>query len=211
MPKQTFFNLPEEKREKIIRAAIEEFSLHGYAKTSINSIAERAEIAKGSIYQYFEDKKDFYLYQVKFVKESYMTHRTGFVGDFRNQPFRTTLLRTMLFFREFQEIYPGQVRFYFAMVGDTSIPFDEEIGEIMTEPSLSYMREIIDVAVERGELRPDLDMDMLVFDLIVLITAFQQATVSPAMGEYYGIVGKDRKALERNADRLLDIVFNGIE
>jgi AcrR family transcriptional regulator len=210
MPKQTFFNLPDEKRAKIIDAAIEEFAANGYAQTSINSIVERAEIAKGSIYQYFEDKKDFYIFLVSFVKEFYMTHRAEFVGDVATQPFREILLRTMLFFREFQEKYPAQVRFYFAMVGDTSIPFDEEISRIMTEPSLDYMRGIIKIAQKRGEIRPEIDMDMLVFDLVVLITGFQQATVSPAMGDYYGIDGEREKVLRENAESLLDIVFYGI-
>lgn len=211
MPKQTFFNLPDEKRGKIIDAAIQEFAANGYAQTSINSIVERAEIAKGSIYQYFDDKKDFYLYLVSFVKESYMSHRADFVGNVSEQPFRETLLRTMLFFREFQEKYPAQVHFYFAMVGDTSIPFDNEISRIMTEPSLSYMREIIERAQERGEIRSDIDLDMVVFDLVVLITGFQQATVSPAMGDYYGIDGKSRESLKQHANSILDIVFEGLE
>lgn len=210
MPKQTFFNLPDEKRAKIIDAAIEKFAANGYAQTSINSIVERAEIAKGSIYQYFEDKKDFYLYLVAYVKDFYMTHRAEFVGDVAKQHFRETLHRTMLFFREFQEKYPAQVRFYFAMVGDTSIPFDEEISSIMTEPSLEYMCGIIRIAQERGEIRSDIDMEMLVFDLVVLITGFQQASVSPAMGDYYGIDGAKEKALRENADSILDIVFYGI-
>ncbi len=210
MPKQTFFNLPDEKRGKIIGAAIEEFAVNGYAQTSINSIVERAEIAKGSIYQYFEDKKDFYLYLVSFVKESYMSHRAKFVGNVATQPFRETLLRTMLFFREFQEKYPAQVHFYFAMVGDTSIPFDEEISRIMTEPSLDYMREIIKRAQADGQIREDVDIDMLVFDLVVLITGFQQATVSRAMGDYYDIDGRDVETLRENANSLLDIVFDGI-
>ncbi len=210
MPKQTFFNLPDEKRKKIIDAAIEEFAANGYAQTSINSIVDRADIAKGSIYQYFDDKKDFYLYLVSYVKESYMSHRAEFVGNVAKQPFRETLLRTMLFFREFQENYPAQVHFYFAMVGDTSIPFDNEISRIMTEPSLNYMREIIKKAQQRGEIRADIDMDMVVFELVVLITGFQQATVSPAMGDYYGIDGESRKSLEEHANGILDIVFEGL-
>jgi len=210
MPKQTFFNLLDEKRQKIIDVAIEEFAVNGYAQTSINSIVERADIAKGSIYQYFNDKKDFYLYLVTYVKESYMTQRADFVGDVREQSLRETLLRTMLFFREFQENYPAQVHFYFAMVGDTSIPFDDEISHIMTEPSLDYMRDIIETAQARAEVRPDIDKDMLVFNLVVLITGFQQATVSPAMGDYYGIDGSDVKKLRANAESLLDIAFNGI-
>lgn len=60
MPKQTFFNLPDDKRERIAELAVEEFSERPYAKASISRIVERAGIAKGSFYQYFEDKLDLY-------------------------------------------------------------------------------------------------------------------------------------------------------
>ena len=210
MPKRTFFNLPDEKRQKIIDVAIEEFAANGYAGTSINSIVSRLDIAKGSIYQYFDNKKDFYLYLVKFVKESYMEHRAEFVGNLEKQPVMDILHKTMLSFRDFRENFPIRVSFYFTMVGDTSIPFVEEISRIMTEPSLKYMRGIIDSAIKRGELREDIDIDMLVFDLVMLITAFQQATVNPVMARYYNIDTKSKKSVSVAAERLLDIVFKGI-
>ena len=60
MPKPTFLNLPEDKRERIVDLAIEEFSDKPYAQASISNIVARAGIAKGSFYQYFEDKLDLY-------------------------------------------------------------------------------------------------------------------------------------------------------
>src|SRR5678815_4721000 len=60
MPKPTFLNLPEDKRERIVELAIEEFSDKPYAQASISNIVARAGIAKGSFYQYFEDKLDLY-------------------------------------------------------------------------------------------------------------------------------------------------------
>lgn len=60
MPKQTFLNLPDEKRQRIIECALDEFAERGYEKSSINRIVKEAGIAKGSFYQYFEDKFDLY-------------------------------------------------------------------------------------------------------------------------------------------------------
>lgn len=64
MPKNTFFKLPKDKIDKIVEAAIDEFEEYSYENASINRIVESAEIAKGSFYQYFEDKKDLYRYIV---------------------------------------------------------------------------------------------------------------------------------------------------
>lgn len=62
MPKQTFFNLPREKREVILEAARQEFSERVLQEASIANIIKRAEIPRGSFYQYFEDKDDLFLY-----------------------------------------------------------------------------------------------------------------------------------------------------
>ncbi len=69
MPKTTFFNLPEEKRRQILDLAIEEFAANDYKNASISNIVARAGIAKGSLYQYFEDKRDLYLYLIELAGE----------------------------------------------------------------------------------------------------------------------------------------------
>ena len=47
MPKITFFNLNIEKREKIKRAIINEFSKNTISKASISNIVEEAQIPRG--------------------------------------------------------------------------------------------------------------------------------------------------------------------
>ncbi len=53
MPQATFFNLPEEKRQKILECALDEFAAHDYDSASVSKIVAKAGIAKGSLYQYF--------------------------------------------------------------------------------------------------------------------------------------------------------------
>lgn len=62
MPTSTFFNLPPPKREKLLQAAVAEFSRKPYAEVSINRIIRAAEIPRGSFYQYFADKRDLFRY-----------------------------------------------------------------------------------------------------------------------------------------------------
>ena len=58
MPKSTFYNLNNEKREKIEKALKNEFTRNTFEKASISNIIEEAQIPRGSFYQYFEDKED---------------------------------------------------------------------------------------------------------------------------------------------------------
>lgn len=62
MPTSTFFNLPPPKRDRLLRAAVEEFSQKSFHDVSINQIIQSAEIPRGSFYQYFADKTDLFRY-----------------------------------------------------------------------------------------------------------------------------------------------------
>ena len=62
MPSSTFFRLPEEKRQRLLDAAWEEFSRVSFADASINQIIHAASISRGSFYMYFTDKADLFRY-----------------------------------------------------------------------------------------------------------------------------------------------------
>lgn len=62
MPKQTFFNLQQDKRKKLIESAEIEFTRVPLFEASIANIIKMAGISRGSFYQYFEDKDDLYFY-----------------------------------------------------------------------------------------------------------------------------------------------------
>lgn len=70
MPTDTFLKLPEEKRKKIIDAGKYEFSRVSLEEASIKNIAENAEIARGSFYQYFTSKEDLLSYILEINRET---------------------------------------------------------------------------------------------------------------------------------------------
>lgn len=68
MPKETFYHLKEEKREKIEKALEKEFGRTSFEKASVSNIIEEAKIPRGSFYQYFEDKED----AIRYIMQKYM-------------------------------------------------------------------------------------------------------------------------------------------
>ncbi|MDR2179552.1 MAG: TetR/AcrR family transcriptional regulator [Synergistaceae bacterium] len=62
MPTQTFYNLPVEKQERILQAAIEEFGQRNVQEANLANIVSAANISRGSLYQYFPNKEDMYVY-----------------------------------------------------------------------------------------------------------------------------------------------------
>ncbi|MDD2431200.1 MAG: TetR/AcrR family transcriptional regulator [Firmicutes bacterium] len=90
VPKPTFLNLNEKKRQKFIDVALQEFADYEYRAASLNRIVAGADIAKGSIYQYFENKRDLYEYLVLYAaKEKYLFIALHLSED-------ATLLKTVL-------------------------------------------------------------------------------------------------------------------
>lgn len=59
---EKFKNLPAEKQNTIIDAALLSFGTNGYKKTSINDIAAAAGISKAMVFHYFGTKKELYFY-----------------------------------------------------------------------------------------------------------------------------------------------------
>lgn len=68
MPTNTFYNLPEDKRNKVIEAAIDEFIRAENGEIIVKNIINQAGIPRGSFYQYFETKEDL----VDYIMESHM-------------------------------------------------------------------------------------------------------------------------------------------
>lgn len=54
-----------ERPTLILQAALEEFSLNGFAATRLDDVAARAEITKGTIYVYFPSKEDLFIATLK--------------------------------------------------------------------------------------------------------------------------------------------------
>jgi AcrR family transcriptional regulator len=48
------------RREAILTAALDEFSMRGFEATRIDDVAKRAGVAKGTIYLYFRDKESLF-------------------------------------------------------------------------------------------------------------------------------------------------------
>ena len=57
----------EERKEKILRTALDVFSKEGYHDSNLSLIAEETGISRPTIYQYFHDKDEIYYYAVKLV------------------------------------------------------------------------------------------------------------------------------------------------
>lgn len=103
IPTQTFINLAKEKQDRIIDAAVTEFSLRRFQEAKLSEIIKNAKIPRGSFYQYFTDKKDIYLYIFDLIGQKKLEYMTD---DLKNP-------MNLAFFDLFRELYKVGLRFAF--------------------------------------------------------------------------------------------------
>jgi AcrR family transcriptional regulator len=161
MPKQTFFNLPEEKRETIINAAVDEFAQYGLENASTNRIVENSGISKGSFYQYFEDKQDVFMYLLTVLEREKMEYFKG-----KHPP--SVNMDTFEYFRwmikagmEFNSAYPRMTQAVSRVLLGEGLYYGKNFADYRqkTTQALSMM---IQQAIERGEVDPSVDVELAV-------------------------------------------------
>lgn len=176
MPKETFYNLPTIKKERIEEAAIREFREYSFDASSINRIVENSDISKGSFYQYFEDKKDLYKHIMSIIVEK----KLEYMSPTMMNPFEYD------FFTLLREIYKSGLSFAMEnpelleignkLLADTANPIFAEIMKDNKEKADEVFELLLNNAVKRGEIRKGLDLKMISY----LIT-----NLNIAISDYY--------------------------
>jgi AcrR family transcriptional regulator len=157
-----------ERREAILAAALEEFSARGFAATRLDDVAQRAGVAKGTIYLYFRDKESLF-------QELVRAMLSPLVGVIEAAPLRDLPIRAvaeMIIDVFVNDIYGTRRKdvIRLTLAEGPRFPkiaefyYREVIGRV-----LPVMRALLTRAVERGELDHD------------ALARFPQLLVAPAL------------------------------
>ncbi|MBM7605929.1 AcrR family transcriptional regulator [Metabacillus crassostreae] len=205
MPTQTFSNLPEDKKNQVIEAAVDEFFDKGYEKMSISKMISKAKIPRGSFYQYFEDKDDLYKYIIIEIignrKSHYSTQLTGKIDEMKFIPFIRALFIIGL------DFYKNEPKLAVIATDFLTIRNQElkrEIEGNSQKASQQFFMSTIENRKRTGEISEEIDSEMLIY----LIN-----TINATFANYFlehRELGFDNTELINYIDRLLFILQNGI-
>ena len=203
MPKDTFLNLPEEKRNAITQAAIREFEYHSYDQASVNRIVEEAGIPKGSMYQYFSHKKDLYKYILSLIVEAKMQYLTPVMTNPFAHPIEVVLRDMFASGLRFAKEHPHYMRIGNKFIQDKTHPIYLEVMADNQNRAEQVYEMLLAQAVQRGELRKDLDIHF---------TAHLIFSLSNNLVEYNPDPHQDRwlDTMYESLEKLLDVLFLGI-
>jgi len=170
MPKDTFFNLPQDKRQRILNIAVAEFASNPYDVASISDIVRKAGIAKGSFYQYFEDKKDLYHTLIEYATEEKRALLEKLPvpdvnGDLFSY-FRYQFLANVIF----EVHHPRLAQIIFRAFVE-EVPFPEMTEELRRRGTTQFFKQLISQGILHGDVAHWVDPDMAAF---MLETVFYQ-------------------------------------
>lgn len=174
MPKGTFARLKEEKKQLIRRAFLKEFSSNSYDDTSISLVVKKIGIAKGSIYQYFEDKQDLFEHLINEgsrIKDGYLLE--VFREDYSDfwQYFRALYEKRV----QFDLDYPVESNFLYNLNNHLK----SVIGKINANAYFADQRKWME-----GLIQTEVDNSLFRTDVQVRSMAFLLFTVNRSIGDY---------------------------
>jgi len=207
-----FNNLSEEKRETIIKSAIEEFSQNGFYKASTDKIAYSANIAKGSLFHYFKNKKNLYLYIVKYCMD--------FIGDKVKKEANNIKVNDFYERMKLIAIFKQNIfvtyEFHTKIILDSFSNRDEEIKEdmqILTNEyyadGIQFMEDYILKYMDAEYLRDGITTQNALF----MTTTMFEALGNKYMNIYKSALSQNDKAIKEvfdEFDRYIDIMKYGL-
>ena len=167
-----FEQLPQEKQSRIVNASISEFAEKDYETASMNTVVSQAGISKGSLFNYFKTKSVLYdhiyklaLGEVKSYLRKVRDETAGFSFDKR-------LSKIVDSGVQFITEHPRLAKIYFRLIYSADSPNREKIVSELQKLSNDYLGEIIQDAMDRNELNPNLDKGQAVFFLDSVLNRF---------------------------------------
>lgn len=161
MPKETFLSLPKEKRELIKEVAIDEFYEKGYEKASISHIVEKAGIAKGSFYQYFNNLEDLYRYILIDASTIKALMLESLLKETSDLNFYDALKKVLMSSVSFFKSYPKLARIIEDYLKSSNEKLLNEIPKSSVQISYPLVKRLLLRAQEKNEIRTDMDVDFI--------------------------------------------------
>jgi AcrR family transcriptional regulator len=191
-----------ERPQEILEAAFHEFSRNGYAVTTLDQIAERAGVTKGTIYVYFENKEHLFISMVReLMKATLDTVHDMFE---RHEGSTAELLRAQFGFIYQHVVEDKRRREVVRMLIAEASRFPalaDRYHEEIHRPCLELLNKAIQRGMDRGEIRRSAASE---YPLVIMAPI--------ALVDLWMMMFGDRHPLDLKSyfNAHLDLVLNGL-
>ena len=205
---EKFQNLDEEKKQRIIKAAIEEFVENGYIGASTNNIVKNAEISKGSLFNYFDNKEKLFIYLFNYTIGKVINN----FQNVRENLKEVGLLEGIKLFIDsnikFFTTYPKE--FQFLAKGMTNSP--EPLRSELLKTKRELQKNVIEYLVQNSsgtKFRNDVAKEKISFFILTLLDNMSNIYIEKYSGNIELLLA-DKKNREEDIREYLELVKFGV-
>jgi AcrR family transcriptional regulator len=165
------------KRSRIVAAAMQHFAENGYHAARVGDIAATLGIAKGSIFQHFGSKDGLFFEVYKRAVRSFSKYLDA-PADARAAGFFNVLHYWLI--RTEHLLHEDWIPYRVSLLGNygTDLALKREINRFLIAEDPYGTVAFVRFGLERGELRKDMDVEMIVSILDWTMERFQDALLT---------------------------------
>lgn len=200
----------EAKRSRIIEAATQHFAEHGYHEARVGDIAIELGIAKGSIFQHFGSKDGLFFEVYKRSVRSFAKYLDA-PAEVRAAGFFEVLRYWLV--RAENLVHEDWIPYRISLLGNygTDFVLKREINRFLISEDPYGTVTFVRFGWERGELRNDMDIEMIVSIIDWMMERFQDALLTAELDP--GLFPKQGELAEKKEARIqqfLDVLRRAI-
>jgi TetR/AcrR family transcriptional regulator len=208
MELEKFEKINNEKKEKIIKSAIKEFIEEGFTGASTNTIVKNAGISKGSLFNYFENKENLYIYLVKINMEKLLSNFKEKQKEIKSLKFFEGLKFFIYLNIDFFTKHPETFKF----LAKALINSPPEIRENIQQAKRNIQAKVIEYLVENcppNFFIEGINIEALKNMLGILLDVISNKYIEKYDGDIKLLISSTKKR-EKEIDEYLEILKYGI-
>ncbi|PYX86910.1 MAG: hypothetical protein DMG68_13670 [Acidobacteria bacterium] len=200
----------EAKRARIIDTAMRHFAEHGYHSARVGDIAAELGIAKGSVFQHFSTKDGLFFEVYKKAVRSLPAYLDA-PADVQQRGFFEVLCYWLA--KTEHLLHEDWIPYRVSLLGNygTNLTLKRDINRFLISEDPYGSVAFVRYGIERGELRKDIELEMIVSILDWMMERFQDALLTEELDP--GLFRRQGETPEKKQARInqfLDILRRAI-
>ena len=198
MPKIVDEQMREATRRRVIREAASEFARLGFDQANINTIAEQAGIGKGTIYLYFENKRELFIAMLRYIAQTQLTSiRSALAMEGSLQQRLERLFRA---FAHLAEEDSDSFHVYMSALYGVNRAFKDEATKLLRD----YLA-VIALMVEESQARGEIHSLKSIETVALMILSLTESDVLSAR-----VLGQSEAQIALQARTVAHLILHGI-
>jgi len=198
------------KQDKIVAVAMEHFARHGYEGAKAEAIAAAAGVSKGAIFGYFGSKAGLFLAAYQSATRTFSRYLEA-PDEILSRGFFATISYWLA--NTPHLIHEDWIPYRVVLIGSycSDLDLKREISKYMQSEDPYGTREFVEFGVERGEVRRDIEIELIISLVDWLIDRCQDAIVTEELDPgLFGYFTQSAQLRERRVAQFVELLRGAI-